>query len=115
MRIPAYIGETPERAREEPRESTLHDYRRVAWESRGEGREQRAAEAEYLIAHYEEVLETRVAYGSPEEMVERIQEFQERMGISGLLLDLNFGGQIPQEQVLNSMRLLAEQVIPAFK
>ncbi|MFQ6028406.1 MAG: LLM class flavin-dependent oxidoreductase [Dehalococcoidia bacterium] len=114
LRIPAYVGETPERARNEPRESTLHDLRRVVRESRQEGRERRAAEGEHLIEHYDEVLETRVAYGSPEEMVERVQEFQERMGVSGLLLDLNFGGQIPQELVLNSMRLLAEKVIPAF-
>ncbi len=48
-------------------------------------------------------------------MVERLQEFRERMGVSGFLLDMNFGGQIPQELVLNSMRLLAKQVIPAFK
>ncbi|HZA25958.1 MAG TPA: hypothetical protein VFA32_25770, partial [Dehalococcoidia bacterium] len=62
-----------------------------------------------------EVVKTRVAYGSPQEMVERLQEFKERMGMSGFLLDMNFGGQIPQELVLNSMRLLAEKVIPAFK
>jgi hypothetical protein len=37
------------------------------------------------------------------------------MGVSGFLLDMNFGGQIPQELVLNSMHLLAEKVIPAFK
>lgn len=115
LRIPAYIGETPERARDEPRESTLHDYRRVAWENRQAGQEQRAAEADYHVEHYDNLLKTRVAYGSAEEMVERLQEFQERMGVSGFLLDMNFGGQIPQELVLNSMRLLAEKVIPAFR
>ena len=115
VRIPAYVGETPQRAREEPRGSTLHDLRRVAWESRLEGREQRAAQAEYQLQHYDEVVKTRVAYGSPQEMVERLQEFKERMGVSGFLLDMNFGGQIPQDLVLNSMRLLAEKVIPAFK
>jgi alkanesulfonate monooxygenase SsuD/methylene tetrahydromethanopterin reductase-like flavin-dependent oxidoreductase (luciferase family) len=115
VRIPAYVGETPERARNEPRESTLHDLRRVAWESRQEAREQRAAQAEYQILHYDEVVKSRVAYGSPEEVVERLQEFKDRMGVSGFLLDMNFGGQIPQELVINSMHLLAEKVIPAFK
>jgi alkanesulfonate monooxygenase SsuD/methylene tetrahydromethanopterin reductase-like flavin-dependent oxidoreductase (luciferase family) len=115
VRIPAYVGETPQRAREEPRESTLHDLRRVARESRQAGREERAVQAEYQVQHYDEVVKTRVAYGSPQEMVERLQEFKERMGMSGFLLDMNFGGQIPQELVLNSMRLLAEKVIPAFK
>lgn len=115
VRIPAYVGETTERAREEPRESTLHDLRRVARESRQEGREERAAQAEYQAQHYDKVLQTRVAYGSPEEMVERLKEFKERMGVSGFLLDMNFGGQIPHYQVLNSMRLLADKVIPSFK
>ena len=99
----------------EPKESTLHDFRRVSWENRQAGQGQRAAQAEYHIEHYDEILKTRVAYGTPGEMVERLQEFRERMGVSGFLLDMNFGGQIPQELVLNSMRLLAKQVIPAFK
>ncbi len=115
LRIPAYVAETPERARMEPKESTLHDFRRVSWENRQAGRGQRAAQADYHIEHYDEILKTRVAYGTPEEMVERLQEFRERMGVSGFLLDMNFGGQIPQELVLNSMRLLAKKVIPAFK
>jgi hypothetical protein len=47
--------------------------------------------------------------------VEQLQEFRDRMGVTGFLLDLNFGGQISQELVLNSMRLLSEKVMPAFK
>ena len=47
--------------------------------------------------------------------MERLQEFKERMGATGFLLDLNFGGQVPQELVLNSMRLVSEKVMPAFK
>ena len=69
----------------------------------------------YQVEHYDEVVKTRVAYGSPEEMVEWLQEFQGRMGVSGFLLDMNFGGQIPPELVLNPIRLLAEKVTPAFK
>ena len=56
-----------------------------------------------------------MAYGSPEEMIDRLGEFRDRMRVTGFLLDLNFGGQIPQELVLKSMRLLTEKVMPAFK
>ena len=115
MRVPAYVGETSQRAREEPKESTLHDFRRLIWEYGTAGEEQRQARAKYDHEHYDEVLETRLAYGSPEEMVDRLGEFRDRMGVTGFLLDLNFGGQIPQELVLNSMRLLTEKVMPAFK
>ena len=69
----------------------------------------------YHVEHYDEVVKTRGAYGSSEGMVERLQEFQGRKGISGFLLDRNFGGQIPQELVLNPIRRLAEKVTPAFK
>jgi len=115
LRIPAYVGETPEQAREEPRESTLHDFRRLVREYGEAGDEQRAARATYDLEHYDEVLKTRLAYGSHEEMTEQLQEFRERMGVTGFLFDLNFGGQLPQELVLNSMRLLSEKVMPVFK
>jgi alkanesulfonate monooxygenase SsuD/methylene tetrahydromethanopterin reductase-like flavin-dependent oxidoreductase (luciferase family) len=115
MRIPAYVGETPERARSEAKESTLHDLRRAFRENSHAMNQEQVARAQQLLDNYPEVLKTRVAYGSPEEMVERLQGFKERMGLSGFLLDLNYGGQIPQELVLHSMRLLTEKVMPKFK
>ena len=115
VRIPAYVGETSQLAHDEPKESTLHDFRRLMREYGEAGDEQRAARAKYDHEHYDEVRETRMAYGSPEEMIDRLGEFRDRMGVTGFLLDLNFGGQIPQELVLNSMRLLTEKVMPAFK
>jgi alkanesulfonate monooxygenase SsuD/methylene tetrahydromethanopterin reductase-like flavin-dependent oxidoreductase (luciferase family) len=62
----------------------------------------------------EQVLQ-RVAYGTPEAVVERLQAYKEALGITGVSLDVNPGGQIPYDRVVNSMRLLAEQVIPQFK
>jgi len=115
LRIPAYVGETPARGREEPRESALHDYQRTVRENREAGQEDRAQRAEQLIANYDEVLRTRVAYGAAAEVTKRLREFKCRTGVTGFLLDLNFGGQIPQPLVLKSMRLLAEEVIPALR
>ena len=63
---------------------------------------------------YEDVL-NRVDYGSPEEVVEKIQAYREQLGITGVSLDVNPGGQIPYEQVVNSIRLITEKVTPAFK
>ncbi len=115
VRVAAYVGETPAKARNEPRDSALHDLRRSAREYRQMNQEDRAANAERLLGNYDEVLRTRAMFGSPEEVVERLIEFQERMTADGVLLDLNYGGQIPQELVLNSMRLLADRVVPAFR
>jgi alkanesulfonate monooxygenase SsuD/methylene tetrahydromethanopterin reductase-like flavin-dependent oxidoreductase (luciferase family) len=57
----------------------------------------------------------RVAYGTPEAVVERLLEYQEAFGITGVSLDMNPGGQIPYDRVVNSIRLLAERVMPKFK
>ena len=64
--------------------------------------------------NYDEVL-PRVAYGTPEAVVERLQAYQEAYGLTGVSLDMNPGGQIPYDRVVNSIRLLTEQVIPKFK
>ena len=63
---------------------------------------------------YDDVLR-RVAYGTPEAVVERLQEYRETLGITGVSLDVNPGGQIPYDRVVHSMRLLTEKVIPHFK
>jgi len=37
------------------------------------------------------------------------------MGITGVVLDMNYGGQLPNDKAMNSLRLLAEKVVPRFK
>src|SRR6267143_216481 len=59
---------------------------------------------------YDDVLR-RVAYGTPEAVVERLQEYRETLGITGVSLDVNPGGQLPYERVVHSLRLLTEKVI----
>ena len=63
---------------------------------------------------YDQVLD-RVAYGTPEAVVERLQEYKEAFGLTGVSLDMNPGGQLPYDRVVHSIRLLAEQVMPHFK
>ncbi len=55
------------------------------------------------------------AHRTPEAVVERLQAYQEQLGISGVVLEMNYGGRIPYDRVINSMRLLAEKVVPKFK
>ncbi len=115
VQIPAYVAETSERAFEEPRESTMRGRRLVA-ETLNEAADQEAYERLKALSEvpYEQVV-TRTAYGTPEEVVERLQMYQEELGATGFSLDFNPGGQIPPELVANSMKLLAEKVVPSFK
>jgi alkanesulfonate monooxygenase SsuD/methylene tetrahydromethanopterin reductase-like flavin-dependent oxidoreductase (luciferase family) len=64
---------------------------------------------------YEEILANRVIYGSPDEVVDRLKEVQEDLGITGLVMECNYGGRIPYDSVSNSLRLLSEKVMPHFK
>ena len=90
--------------------------RRLVREALGRAGDQEAFERLRRLAEvsYDEVLQL-VAYGTPEAVVERLREYQEAFGLTGVSLDINPGGQIPYERVVNSIRLLVEQVVPKFK
>jgi len=115
LQIAAYVAETPEKARSEPEASTMRQ-RRLVRETLGRTGDQEAFERLRRLSEvsYEDVLQ-RVAYGTPEAVVERLLEYQEALGLTGVSLDVNPGGQVPYERVVNSIRLLTEQVIPKLK
>jgi alkanesulfonate monooxygenase SsuD/methylene tetrahydromethanopterin reductase-like flavin-dependent oxidoreductase (luciferase family) len=123
VRFPMYIAPSDEEALEEPRESIEAFFRRMRelFEySRGragtERAEVRQARYERMVnATYEELLETRVVFGSPERVIDRLTQFQEMLGITGITAELNPGGFLPTEAVYRSLRLLSEKVMPAFK
>ena len=117
LRIPAYVAEDSDRAVSEPEASTMHAIRYGAQElSKSAATEEaRKRLLEMARVPYSDILEKRVMYGTPEVLVERIQEYQENLGITGLVLETNYGGQIPNDRVVNSIRLIAQKVMPEFK
>ena len=54
-----------------------------------------------------------MAIGTPDRVIEHIKLWEE-IGVDRMVFILNTAEQIPQEKVLNSLRLFAEQVMPAF-
>jgi alkanesulfonate monooxygenase SsuD/methylene tetrahydromethanopterin reductase-like flavin-dependent oxidoreductase (luciferase family) len=117
LRIPAYVAETAERAHVEPEASTRHAIQYGAQELSGFAASQETAERLQHRASvpYDDLLKQRVLYGTPEAVVDRLQEYQEELGISSVVLEMNYGGQIPYDRVINSIRLLTEKVVPKFK
>ena len=117
LRVPTFLAETEERARSEPEASTMHQIQYAAAELVGSSASPEVAERIQRAANlpYDEILEQRVMYGTPEAVVDRIHEFKEKLDMSGLVLEMNYGGQLPFDRVLNSMRLLSEKVMPRFK
>ena len=123
LRMPIYVAENMERALSEPQESTMHAYARLrdAFAS-SVGRagttssEERSERAEHLAGiTFEDLLRERLAYGTPEVVATRLGELRDRLGLSGFLMEANVGARIPQESVLNSMRLFAQEVMPKLR
>ena len=120
VRLPIYVAETEEAAYEDPRESTLNNYRSrgEGYASRAEGAgtaEERAEFARRIAAAgYDDLLRTRLAYGTPDAVIARLQQLQSDLGLSGVIMEPNVGGGIPRDKVYNSVRLFAERVAPAL-
>jgi len=123
VRVPMYIGLTKEEAITEPKETTETFFSRMRrmYEDRlqsgsGDLPEEGLARAEKLATMtYDDILETRVIFGTPEMVIDRLTQFKEMLGLSGIAAELNPGGLLPPEAVHRSMKLLTEKVMPAFK
>lgn len=61
----------------------------------------------------ETILADKVVIGSPEHCIHQIRRIQEGLGVDTFNCSFWFG-DLPQERILASMRLFAEQVMPAF-
>ncbi len=120
LRVPLYVAETAEAAYEEPRESTTTNYKQrgqgYASAQQGAGSTEERAEFARRIAgaDYDELLRTRLAYGTPDAVTERLATLRDELGLSGFLLEPNVGGAIPRELVSKSVRLFAEHVAPTL-
>ncbi len=117
---PIYIAETDERAREEARESVEYfyklQYELIAESARRSGRPEFVRRAEHLRnLSYDDVLRDNVIVGTPQSVGERLRRLQAEIGFDGILAELNCGGIIPHERVLNAIRLLCQEVMPQFR
>ena len=123
LRVPVYVAETEDAAREEPRESIMHQMRYIgerlsksATASGARAIENRAARgAKMQSIDYEEVLRERMIVGTPARVVDRLTQLREELGLDGILAELNPGALIPHQRVLKALQLLCEEVMPHFK
>jgi alkanesulfonate monooxygenase SsuD/methylene tetrahydromethanopterin reductase-like flavin-dependent oxidoreductase (luciferase family) len=123
VRIPVYAAATERASIEEPRESIAAFFERQSALARSAvGRagagpaEQRSFQAERMAnLSYEDVLEKKVAFGTPAQLIERLTRLRAELGIDGILLEPNSGGLIPPALERESLRLFTHEVIPAFR
>ena len=120
IRVPLYTAVSREKALSEPRDSMLAFYQRQAnlmisrlgdeGVADPEGMRKRAERLGQLT--YDEILDSRVVFGAPGEVVEKLQRLQGELGLSMVVADVNAGGRVPPDQVLESIKLLGKEVAP---
>ena len=123
LRIPLYAAPTAEAAREEPHETITYYFQRQADLTRepigraGTGPvERRVTQAERLASlSYDEILTTKVAFGTGQGLVDRLGHLKEELGVTGIAAELNPGGLLSPEQEMRSLRILTHEVMPSFK
>jgi alkanesulfonate monooxygenase SsuD/methylene tetrahydromethanopterin reductase-like flavin-dependent oxidoreductase (luciferase family) len=122
LRAPVYVADTDEAAREEPEESIMYFYRYLGERledsaSRAGVRavEDRAARGRRLqTITYEDALREKIIVGSPGRVTERLMDLREKLGLDGILCEMNCGTKIPHDRVMKSLRLLCQEVSPRF-
>ena len=117
LRIGTYVAEDMDRALSEPKDSTLFFYDRMggpAAQSAQSWVDETSAAQSAVPAggDYEMLLRERVAYGTPDVVIRRLQEVIDELGLSGVIMIPNVGGQVPKEQLSTSIRLFGEEVAP---
>jgi alkanesulfonate monooxygenase SsuD/methylene tetrahydromethanopterin reductase-like flavin-dependent oxidoreductase (luciferase family) len=120
LRLPIYVAECMDRARSEPQTSAMPYYERVrqaylrsATTFESPARAARAARLATLT--YEDVLQTRVVFGTPRLVTERLSTLRHEVGLSGIIMEPNVGGRIPHKLLLHSMRLFTQEVAPYLR
>ena len=123
LRVPVYVGETEASARTDPEQSIMQFYRTLgaqledsATRAGARASEQRAERGQALqTISYEDALRDKVIVGTPSSVAMRLQDLAQKLGLNGVLAELNCGGLIPNEKVMRSLQLMCEQVAPRFR
>ena len=61
------------------------------------------------------LTDTGMIVGTPERVIDRLQEVREELGLDGILAELNPGSLIPHAHVMRALELLCKEVMPRFK
>jgi len=82
--------------------------------ARGHQEEFEKVRTRLLTMEYEQADSLMGAFGDPEYIADRIAELKERFGFTRLVCWFETGGIAGHENILDSMRLFAEKVMPRF-
>ena len=122
LRLPVYVADTKEEAYAEAEVSFMRQFARLSSaltasaSSEGskvsEGRSERGSQLAELT--WESIIGNKVLVGTPDMVIEQVQNLKDRLQLSGVVAELNAGERIPRDKIAKSLRLYCEKVAPAF-
>lgn len=119
LRLPIFVAPTTEQALAQPKDSVLHHCARLQQamlRSAGATDDARAQRAAKLATPtYDDVVQERVVFGTPEQVIARLHQLRDRLGLTGLIMESNVGGRTPAPDVVESIRLFGREVAPALR
>jgi hypothetical protein len=115
--MPIYVSERQQQAEAEPEPHVTYYYQVLGGLLSGEFPEsyQRYGESRRRLGtlSYETIRRERAIFGEPSYCLERLQHIREGLGVQRVMAWMNIGG-MPHDQVIGSMRLFAERILPAL-
>jgi alkanesulfonate monooxygenase SsuD/methylene tetrahydromethanopterin reductase-like flavin-dependent oxidoreductase (luciferase family) len=81
-----------------------------------DGVEKRIAAAERLNAMtYEDALRGSVLIGTPDTVADKLRALRDDLGLDGVMIEMNCGGKVAPKNEQAALRLLCDEVMPAFR
>jgi alkanesulfonate monooxygenase SsuD/methylene tetrahydromethanopterin reductase-like flavin-dependent oxidoreductase (luciferase family) len=102
LQVPIYVADTAEQALAEAKDGLMRFATYRADLLRGP-------------LTYEAVLQQKGIVGTPDMVAARIEELRETAGLDGISAEINVGSMLTHAQVMNSLRLYCQEVMPRFK
>jgi alkanesulfonate monooxygenase SsuD/methylene tetrahydromethanopterin reductase-like flavin-dependent oxidoreductase (luciferase family) len=123
LRIPVYAAPTEKAAREEPYENTTYFFKRhfdltrarAGRADTGPATRTQARVEEIGALGYDDILATRVAYGTAPSLKERLARLRDELDLDGIIIELNPGGLLAMEQMRRTLDILTHEVLPALR
>jgi alkanesulfonate monooxygenase SsuD/methylene tetrahydromethanopterin reductase-like flavin-dependent oxidoreductase (luciferase family) len=123
LRVPIYVAERDLAARSDAEQSIMQFYRTLGQQLEGTATrpgvraiEQRVGRGQALqTIRYEDALRDKVLVGNPASVAMRLRELASKLGLNGVLAEINCGGLIGNAKVMRSLQLICDEVAPHLR
>jgi alkanesulfonate monooxygenase SsuD/methylene tetrahydromethanopterin reductase-like flavin-dependent oxidoreductase (luciferase family) len=116
LRLTLHVAETDAEAQAQAHDSVMSGYKKLVTQLEGSPNARRRAQlADVQSLTYDAAMREKVVIGSPDTVAARLSDLQDKLGIDGILAELNFGALLPAEHMMRSLQLLLQEVRPRLR